>query len=227
MLFPQSTYTLSFRMADEVDYWDTDIIPEDWHMFLKTFYRLKGEVDVEAVYLPMYMDGMRSKTYIGTFFGYYQQVRRWAWGCSDLPYAVNQALEHPDVPTVLGLRRLWSLIDAHLTRTASWFFVTIGRDIPIVMISIAGLTALPEWFYVWSRWILTPCLATLIIMSALDFFLRPPRPDNFRWWYFIVQYAQWFLMPVISFLFTVLPALDAQLRLALGKRMEYKVTEKA
>jgi hypothetical protein len=226
MLFPQSTYSLSFRMADEVDYWDTDIIPEDWHMFLKTFYRLRGEVDVETVYLPMYMDGMRSKTYMGTFFGYYQQVRRWAWGCSDLPYAVNQALQHREVPTMLGLRRLWSLVDAHLTRTTSWFFVTIGRDLPIIMISIAGLTSLPEWFYGWSRWILTPCLGTLIIMSALDFFMRPPRPEGFRWWHFIFQYAQWFLMPVITFFFTVLPALDAQLRLALGKRMEYKVTEK-
>jgi hypothetical protein len=34
-------------------------------------------------------------------------------------------------------------------------------------------------------------------------------------------------MAVITFFSSALPALDAQVRLALGKRLEYKVTEKA
>jgi hypothetical protein len=34
-------------------------------------------------------------------------------------------------------------------------------------------------------------------------------------------------MAVITFFFSALPALDAQIRLMLGKRLEYKVTEKA
>ena len=34
-------------------------------------------------------------------------------------------------------------------------------------------------------------------------------------------------MAVITFLFTALPALDAQVRLLIGRRLEYKVTEKA
>ena len=37
-VFPQSTYSLSLRMAHEVDYWDPDTIPEDWHMFLTLFF---------------------------------------------------------------------------------------------------------------------------------------------------------------------------------------------
>src|SRR6185437_2811240 len=52
MMFPQSTYTLSFKMADDVGYWDPDVIPEDWHMFLKCFYAFQGEVDVEPIFLP-------------------------------------------------------------------------------------------------------------------------------------------------------------------------------
>jgi hypothetical protein len=34
VLFAQSTYSLSMRMAHDVGYWDRDVIPEDWHMFL-------------------------------------------------------------------------------------------------------------------------------------------------------------------------------------------------
>jgi hypothetical protein len=35
------------------------------------------------------------------------------------------------------------------------------------------------------------------------------------------------MMAAVAFLFGALPALDAQVRLALGRRLEYKVTEKA
>jgi hypothetical protein len=37
----------------------------------------------------------------------------------------------------------------------------------------------------------------------------------------------WFCLPATSFLTSTLPALDAQTRLMLGKRLEYRVTEKA
>jgi len=37
---------------------------------------------------------------------------------------------------------------------------------------------------------------------------------------------QWYLLPVISFLLSSLPALDAHTRLLFGKKIQYKVTEK-
>jgi len=38
--------------------------------------------------------------------------------------------------------------------------------------------------------------------------------------------VQWYLLPVVSFFFSSLPALDAHTRILLGKKLEYKVTEK-
>ena len=101
-VFPQSTYSLSLRMAHDVDYWDPDIIPEDWHMFLKCYYSLGGVVEVDTMYTPIYMDGIRSRTYARTFVSYFEQARRHAWGCTDIPYAVQQVLDHPEIP--LGAR---------------------------------------------------------------------------------------------------------------------------
>ena len=57
VLFSQSTYSLSMRMAHDVGYWDADVIPEDWHMFLKCFYQLEGAVDVQPIFLPIGNDG--------------------------------------------------------------------------------------------------------------------------------------------------------------------------
>jgi hypothetical protein len=64
-------------------------------------------------------------------------------------------------------------------------------------------------------------------MIFLDFRLRPKRPREFHWWLYPFQYVMYFAMAVITFFSSALPALDAQVRLAIGRRMEYKVTEKA
>lgn len=227
MVFPQSTYSLSLRMAHEVDYWDGDVIPEDWHMFLKCFYRLRGEVDVETMYTPIYMDGIRSKTYLRTFINYFQQARRHAWGCSDIPYAIRQVIDHREIPLMSRLRRLWALTESHLLWSTQWFLLTMARIVPVFIITVFGLPGFPNWFPLISRWLLTPCLSTLLLLIFLDTIMRPPRPAEFRWWHFPFQYAQWPFMAVITFFSSALPALDAQIRLALGKRLEYKVTEKA
>jgi len=227
MVFPQSTYSLSLKMAHEVGYWDPNVIPEDWHMFLKCFYQVGGDVDVVTIYLPLHMDGARSKSYMGTFINYYQQARRHAWGCSDIPYVVQQVLDHPEIPLVRRLQRAWALIESHMLWSTQWFLVTVARVVPLWVASFLGREGLPDWFPVVSHWTLTPCLSPLLILIFLDTIMRPRRPRDFHWWHFPVQYGQWFLMAAITFGSSALPALDAQMRLALGKRMEYKVTEKA
>jgi len=226
MRWPISTYSLSLRMAHEVDYWDPDIIPEDWHMFLKCYYHLGGKVDVEPIYAPTYMDGIRSKSYRGTFISHFHQARRHAWGCTDIPYAVEQTIDHPEMPLVPRLRRLWAVTEAHVLWSTQWFLVTAGRVVPVALASL-GVAAVPDWFPVISKWLLLPCAGPLVLFLILDAIMRPKRPADFRWWLFPFQYAQWFLMAVITFFSSALPALDAQVRLALGKRLEYKVTEKA
>jgi len=225
-VFPQSTYSLSLRMAHDVDYWDPDVIPEDWHMFLKCYYNLGGVVEVDTMYTPIYMDGIRSRTYARTFVSYFEQARRHAWGCTDIPYAVQQVIDHPEIPLLARLRRLWALGESHFLWSTQWFLVTLGRVLPFLLVSL-GVADLPEWFPGISRWLLTPCAGPLILIITLDAIMRPKRPADFRWWLFPFQYAQWFLMAVITFFSSALPALDAQIRLALGKRLEYKVTEKA
>jgi hypothetical protein len=67
----------------------------------------------------------------------------------------------------------------------------------------------------------------LLTMIVLDMLMRPRRPAHWKLWLYPVQFAQWVLMAPITLFFTSMPALDAQIRLALGRRLEYKVTEKA
>lgn len=238
VVFPQSCYSLSFRMADEVGHWDVDVVPEDWHMFLKCFYATNGETKVERLFLPVYNDGVRSHSYWGTFRSHYEQARRHAWGCSDIPYALRNTFAHPEIPLHRRAVRLWALWQNHILWSTQWFLVTVpGFLFAGLLFQIPGtepalhiggfMPGMPEWFADTSRMVLQPCLTTLVLLVILDTIVRPKRPAGFPRRLYPAQFLQWFLMAPITFLFMALPALEAQIRLALGKRLEYKVTEKA
>ena len=252
--FPQSTYSLSLRMADEVDYWDPDIISEDWHMMLKCFFLLNGNVNVEPIFLVVGNDGVRAHGYFRTFWEHYQQSRRHAWGASDISYAIKMAWAHPEISLLQRYRRTWSVFENHVLWSSQWFLITVGRAIPAALVILAtffvtrhpvhyaspdfyiatrtvpasgAVHLVPAWFNMMSAKILFPCIVPLAIMVGFDTFMRPPRPKTFPIWMYPVQFGQWFLMAPITFLFGALPGLDAQIRLILGKRLEYKCTEKA
>jgi hypothetical protein len=240
VLFSQSTYSLSMRMAYDVGYWDADIIPEDWHMFLKCFYQLSGEVDVEPMFLPLGNDGALSTTPLRTYVNHYLQVRRWGWGASDVPYAVMQAIRHPEIPLRRRFLRFWYFFDNHISWSTQWFFLTLGGMVPLFsnllidahltpdffyLQNLTGWTFFPDWMTVTSL-IMTPCLIPFFILILLDYRLRPPAPAKLSPVYRFVSHGWWLATSPITFLCSALPALDAQVRLMLGKRMEYRVTEK-
>ena len=240
VLFSQSTYTLSMRMAHDVGYWDTDIIPEDWHMFLKCFYNLGGNVEVVPIHLPVGNDGALSHTVKGTFINHYLQVRRWGWGASDIPFAAKEAMQRGDISLHRRLARLWYLIDNHLSWSTQWFFITLGGFVPWLYYQITGTMILPEWLemrYVTGiegipDWvtigsvILAPCFVPYIIMIVLDARMRPAPPTPRSLLNKVLSFACWLAISPITFFCSALPALDAQVRLMLGRRMEYRVTEK-
>ena len=244
VLFSQSTYSLSLRMAHEVGYWDRDVIPEDWHMFLKCFYMLGGTVDVQPIHLPLGNDGALSHTPRATYVNQYLQVRRWAWGAVDVPYAALNTLQRTEIPLPRRLLRFWYFFENQLMWSTQWFFITLGGFIPWAYAGITGHVLIPSWFYVhnllgqpaffpdWLGWlsittlILTPCLFFYLILIAVDARLRPPAPPVSRLGR-LAGHLAWLATPPITFLFSALPALDSQIRLLLGRRMEYRVTEKA
>lgn len=225
ILFPQSTYTLSLRLAYEVGYWDVDVIPEDWHMFLKCFFHYNGQVFTQPVFLPVWADAVQSTSYFRSLLVRYQQAKRHAWGAIDIPYAVRKTFSSGGVKNWRIARYLWALSENHIVWSTHWFLLALGGAVPPLLApaQFAPLSGLP----VVLSFILTLCLLPLAIMIALDLVLRPPGPQKFSFVLAVSSILQWFLLPVTSFIFATLPALHAQTQMMVGKRMEYKVTEKA
>ena len=52
---------------------------------------------------------------VKTHANQYNQIKRWAWGVSDVPYATVRLLRHPEISLWLRARRYGHMIFNHLT----------------------------------------------------------------------------------------------------------------
>jgi len=221
-----STYSLSLKMLDRVGYWDTDIIPEDWHIFLQCFFHEIGKVEVVPIFLPTSIDAPESTTYVSSLINRYQQCKRHAWGASDIPYTIKQAIRHPEIPFWSRFFRVYKIIECHLLWPTNWFILTLGAWAPTIINPVFKQTTLGYNLPKVADYVLTICLVFLFIIITLDMALRPKQNYRLAWWQYLLEYSQWILMPVATLLMAILPALESQTRLLLGKRLEYKVADK-
>ena len=219
-------YSASLKMIDEVGYWDPDIIPEDYHIFFKSFYKFGGNVEVEPIFLPLFVDAAESTTFWKTFKNQYQQFQRWAWGVSDDPYIIKNYFLTSGISFWSKTMRLIRIIEDHFLWPVNWFFITLGITLPSILNRSFSRTVMGYTLPRLSSTIVSFTLIFLLIILILDIKQRPPRPKKFpRWRAWLIPF-EFILMPIAGFFFTALPGLDAHTRLMLGKYLKYRVTEK-
>lgn len=223
-LISNSTYSLSFKMLKEIGFWDTDVIPEDYRIFFKAFFQLKGNVWVDPIFLRTSMDAPMSSGYLRSLKNKYHQEQRWSWGASDDPLFIKWALTIPGVPLVRKTVILANVLLDHFLWPVNWFIITIGANImPFVNPAFSRTTIgynLPQL----AGFILTLCLFAIVAMIVIDFRNNPKKAHSpMRKFLFPLEFV---LLPVVGFFLTTLPAIFSHTQLMLGKRIEYKTTEK-
>jgi len=225
-LISTSNYSLSFKLLDEAGYWDPDRIPEDWGIFFKAYFKKKGGVETDPIYLPVYADAVESTTFKKTLKSQYEQRKRWAWGVSDTPWIIRNYLLTPGVPFWEKTLRVLYVVQSHFTWPVHFFLITIGLTLATLVNPRFGKTSLGYMVPRLSSIVLTTALIFLVVMLILDNIYRPKRPKSFPLWRSILSPLEFVLMPVAGFFFSALPGIDAHTRLLIGKYIEYKVTEK-
>ncbi len=224
-LVSNSTYSLSFKLLHEIGYWDTDVIPEDYRIFFKAFYRKQGQIFAEPIFLKTSMDAPLSPSYIGTLKNKYQQERRWSWGASDDHLFIKWWLTVPNVPFYRKTVMLFNVLLDHFLWPVNWFIITIAANIMPFVNPVFTRTALGYNLPRLAGFILTLCLVATFAMMVIDFRQRPnhQKLSKKRQLLFPLEFL---LLPVVGFFLGALPALISHTQLMLGKRLEYKVTEK-
>lgn len=226
LIFNYSCYSLSFNLLYRVGYWHTDIIPEDWHLFLQTFFETSGEVQVDPLYLPTYIDAPEANTWFGSLKNRYEQCKRHAWGATDIPYAIKESIRHKEIPILKRIMRVYKMFETHVIWSTNWFILALGALLPVVVNPAFSRTSLGYHLPKMAESILQLCLIALLVMIIIDFILRPPKARPKNVFHYIKEIVQWATLPLVTLPLSVLPGLHAQTMLLFGKRLEYKVTEK-
>lgn len=223
-LIPNSTYSLSFLTLKNIGFWDTDVIPEDYRIFFKAFYKLNGHVWVDPIFLRTSMDSAESHGFINSLKNKYQQEQRWSWGVSDDPLFIKWWFTVPNVSFVRKTLILLNVLQEHFLWPANWFIITIAANIVPFVNPVFTRTAIGYNLPKLAGFILTLSLVALIAMVLIDYRSNPRHSHStLRKLLFPFEFL---LLPFAGFFLSTLPAIFSHTHLMLGKRLEYKVTEK-
>lgn len=221
-----STYSTSLKHMNEIGFWDTDVIPEDYRFFFKSYFTRKGDFYVRPIFLPIYADMPETNSFWGTMVNQYEQLKRWAWGVSDDAYIIKQFVMNDDIPFWDRFVRVIKVIEDHFLWPVNWFAVTVSALLPPLLNQEFNRTLLGKTLPQVTSFLLTLALVNLGTIILIDALNRPPRPEKRQFLSYLTQPLEFILFPVVSFFFTALPGIDAHTRLMMGKYLEYRVTEK-
>ncbi|MFN2462520.1 MAG: hypothetical protein ABR573_01290 [Candidatus Dormibacteria bacterium] len=234
-----ASYTMSLHLTRDVGYWDPHVIQEDSRFFWRCFFRYGERLRMVGVPMPIYGDCPRARTYSGTHASQYSQIKRWAWGVSDIPFVFLNMMTHPEIPLGLRIHRFLMLVFNHLMWVGMPLLLLFGASIPGYLailsnwtgIHIVGpydysLTGMADDLGIASGVILSLTLVTVGFLVYVDEKLVPPRPPDWSLLRRVKSYVEILLYPLVGLFFSVFPALESQSRLMFGFYLEYRVTEK-
>jgi hypothetical protein len=221
------SYSTTLNLVHEVGYWATDAIPEDSRFYWKSYFNYGDRFRAVPLFMPIYGDAVRAKTYWRSMASQYLQARRWAWGVTDIPYVVQNAVRHGEIPLSSRVWRLANLFGEHINWAIAPFVIMFGATVPLVINPAFAETTLGQNLPLYASTMLTIALVALVVLVYVEHRIVPPRPAEWGIVPRVISYIQWLGLPFVGIFFSNLPALDAQTRLLTGRYLEYRVTEKA
>jgi cellulose synthase/poly-beta-1,6-N-acetylglucosamine synthase-like glycosyltransferase len=210
----------------ETDYWSARTIVEDGHQFWRSYFAFDGKYQVYPIFTPIYQDAVLAANLRRTLVAQFVQLRRWAWGCSDIAYVAEMGFFRKNkIKKTDLIAKFWRLFEGHV----SWATAAL---------LVAGTAFIPAFFHpnnyaanqlpiVASR-IETVALSGIVVTFFLSILILPPKPERYKKHRHIFMVLQWVFLPFTTIIYNGLSGLYSQTRLMFGKYMDdFDVTEKA
>ncbi len=220
-------YALCLDTLHKVNYWSPDIIPEDERIFWETIMYYGKDLKIVHLYIPISLDAVKAKGYIRSLKEQYVQIRRWAWGASEISYSLPNISKNKKIP--FSLKVLY--ISQQIRKSFEWaltpFILFFGLSLPSALNPAFSRNILSYSLPAIISKILTATTVLMLSVFYIEALFAPKKPAE--WSYFRRGFSllQWISFPFVSILFSGIPALEAQTRLIIGKPIQYVVTEKA
>lgn len=226
MLRNFSAHAQSLAALIRTDYWTRRSIVEDGHQFWRSYFAFEGKHEVIPIFLPIYQDAVMTDSYKRTLKAQFIQLRRWAWGASDIAYVAKYGFfTKNNIPKHDVVFKFLRLLEGHFSWATAPLILTFGAIIPWAFNQTDFLAnQLPQLAVVIQRVAMLGILVTLF----LSFKILPPKPLRYKRHRTIMMVLQWGLLPITTIVYSSFAALYSQTRLMLGLYMDkFDVTEKA
>jgi cellulose synthase/poly-beta-1,6-N-acetylglucosamine synthase-like glycosyltransferase len=220
-------YTMTLKMLKDIGFWDPDIIQEDIRTHTKALFRFGEKFRVVPIFCVVEGEPVIGDNVLQTLILFYKQVRRWSWGSCELAYMATGLLKKTNASKLHIILYMLDYLRLHIDWVIISYIPMMGAPIlflinPSFKVSTLGAN-LP---FLLSR-ILTLGSLLCIVFIIIEFKVlgKPPKGKDkpiSRIW----QLLRWVALPYIGIFLGSLPALDAQTRLILNKRLAYVVYRK-
>jgi hypothetical protein len=219
-----SVYAIPLSTLSNIGYWDTHIIPEDERLFWKLTIKFGDDSKIVPLFIPVYGDAILSDTYWKSIKEQYKQLRRWAWGASEMTFSIPNVINHKTLSKSKKFHLLSQQLRNSFERSMAPIIITFGDLIPELNNHYQKLSlsyTIPSFI---SR-LMTVSTLLVIVILFFEAKFAPKRGDK-RVLKNAFSYLSWIIYPLVSIIFSSIPAIDAQTRLLFGKKIQYTPTSK-
>ena len=223
-----ASHAQSLAALHDTDYWSVKTIVEDGHQYWRTYFRYDGRHDALPLYIPIYQDAVLAEGYWRTFKAQFVQLRRWAWGVTDISYFVSHALHNKKISLFDKVGKLARLFEGHFSWATAPLVLALAGWLPLVLSPEGDSSIIAHQLPIIASRIQTLATLVIVISVFLSLLSLPPRPAHHKRRRFLGMILQWALLPVTGIFFGSAAALTAQTRLMFGRYLEkFDLTEKA
>ena len=215
-----SSHSMPYKALVDIGFWQKDIVTDDSRIFLQGFFRYDGDFKVVPMYVPVSMDNVEADTWWQSAKNLYKQQRRWAWGVEHFPYLMQQYRSHPKISKWEKFRHAFNQTEGMFSWASAPILIFILGRLPLW---VAGRGAQSSSVIVQNtpfvlEWLMGAAMFGILILAIFSLLVLPKRPQAHPKSKWLIMILQWIMLPVTMIIFGSIPAIDAQTRLALGKK---------
>lgn len=214
-----AVYGQSLECLKRSDYWSRTSIVEDGLQYWRSYFAWDGMFRIVNVPAVCRMDLVDEETLWKTIKSQYKQLRRWSWGCTDIEYVLPQFYQNKKIRFGEKIRKSVYLIQNHLFWAGGAFMLFFIGYIPGISESLRNSIAILT-VPLASSIIFTTLFATVVFPSFMSIHIMK-RYTKFRKRDYIYNILQWLVVPPLTLTLFSLPAIESQIRLFLGKRIDF------
>jgi hypothetical protein len=213
----------------DTDFWSVRTIVEDGHQFWRTYFRYNGKHQVLPIFIPIYQDAVLAQGYRRTLKAQFIQIRRWAWGASDISYVAYKGFFTKNkVPKTDLVLKFLRLLEGHISWSTAPLILAFSGFLPLYVNSGSNKSFIALQLPHITSQVQTVATVGLLVTLYLSLKSLPPKPERYRRHRSFFMIIQWVYLPLTTIVYSCFAAIYSQTRLMFGWYLgTFDVTEKA